>query len=159
MARPRAARLGCGACVAMAARQERDFFFQQRVVMQQRVGHGGAGDAAGEFAHAFTAGGDGGQYRNGQLLRQCRNIHRYAAGHGFVVHVQGQHHGNAQFSQECGQGQGSAQVLGVPTCTRQRLVSLSKARMVARSSSLREGRASTPGVSSSVALASKRAGA
>ncbi len=47
--------------------------------------------------------------------------------------------------------------LASPTCTRQRLSSLSRARTVARSSSLREGRASTPGVSSSTAVRSKRA--
>ena len=47
--------------------------------------------------------------------------------------------------------------LASPTCTRQRVFSLSRARMVARSSSLREGRESTPGVSSSVTSRSKRA--
>ena len=41
--------------------------------------------------------------------------------------------------------------LASPTCTRQRVFSSSRARIVARSSSLREGRASTPGVSSSIA--------
>jgi len=47
--------------------------------------------------------------------------------------------------------------LASPTCTIRRRFSFSNARIVARSSSLREGSASTPGVSSSEAVLSKRA--
>jgi hypothetical protein len=106
---------------------------------------------------ALAAGGYRGQYRGAQFLGQFGDIDGNAARRRFVVHVQGEHHGHAEFGQQGAQGQRAAQVLGVAHLHQAAYRLAEQGAHGGRSSSLREGRARTPGVSSSSALASKRA--
>lgn len=84
-----------------------------RVVAQQRFGAAGVGHAASQFANAFATGGNGGQDRDTQFFGECGNVDHDAAGRCFVMHVERQHHGHAEFSQQRRQRQGAAQILGV----------------------------------------------
>lgn len=76
---------------------------------------------------------------------------------GFVVHVERQHHRHAEFGEQRGPGCGvRAGFLGITDLDQAARFSSSRARIVARSSSLR-ARPEAPGVSSSIASRSKRA--
>ncbi len=83
------------------------------VVVQERVRPAGLTEAAGQFADAFAAGGDGGHDRDAEFLGKRRNVDGDPARRGLVVHVERQHHRHAEFGEQRGQGQRAAQVLGV----------------------------------------------
>jgi hypothetical protein len=74
------------------------------VVVQAAARLSGLADGVDQLRDALAAGGHRGQYRGAQFLGQFGDIDGNAARRGFVVHVQGEHHGHAEFGQQGAQG-------------------------------------------------------
>ncbi len=90
-----------------------DVALEVLVVVEQAFRLSGLADGVDQLRDALAARCYRGQYRGAQFIGQFGDIDGNAARRGFVVHVQGEHHGHAEFGQQGAQGQRAAQVLGV----------------------------------------------